>query len=199
MEVEAREMSCLVMKAADMSHRAEVATQRSCRAAEAARRSRRAVDAADWSARATEAEEMSRHAANAAEMSSRAAAAWENVSRVGDDSYRRMQALVLRQMDQISSWARLQDEATDVIRQRRESNAKLRAERDLLRAKIAGRAKQAEETAALLQRTGVIIKKLMDENDMLCTERQRLVEESVNALNQHLEDMKELIAARRGD
>ena len=51
----------------------------------------------------------------------------------------------------------------------------------------------------MLKRTGVIIKKLMDENDMLCIERQRLVEESVDALKQRLEDMKELITARRRD
>ena len=49
-----------------------------------------------------------------------------------------------------------------------------------------------------MKRTGVIVKKLMDENVMLRIERQRLVEESVDALNQHLEDKKELIAARRG-
>ena len=51
----------------------------------------------------------------------------------------------------------------------------------------------------MLKRTSVIVKKLMDENDMLRIERQRLVEESVDALKQHLEDKKELIAARRGD
>ena len=51
----------------------------------------------------------------------------------------------------------------------------------------------------MLKRTGVIVKKLMDENDMLHNERQRLVEESVDALKQRLEDTKELIAARRGD
>ena len=44
-----------------------------------------------------------------------------------------------------------------------------------------------------------MLKKLMDENAMLCIERRRLVEESVDALKQHLEDKKELIAARRGD
>ena len=38
----------------------------------------------------------------------------------------------------------------------------------------------------MLKRTGVIIKKLMDENDMLRIERQRLVEEFVDALKQHL-------------
>ena len=53
-------------------------------------------------------------------------------------------------MDQISGWARMQDEATGVIRQLGEVNAKLRGERDLLREKIARRAKQEEETAALL-------------------------------------------------
>ena len=74
---------------------------------------------------------------------------------------------------------------------------KLRGERDLLRAKIAGRAKQEEETAAVLQRTVAIIKKLMDENAMLRIKRQRLVEESVEALKQHLEDTKELITACR--
>ena len=51
----------------------------------------------------------------------------------------------------------------------------------------------------MLKRTGVIVKKLMDENDMLCNERQRLVEESVDVLKQRLEDTKELIAACRGD
>ena len=91
------------------------------------------------------------------------------------------------------------EQATSVIRQLREGNEKLRAKRDLLRVKIIGSAEQQEETSALLKRTGVIVKKLMDENDMLRIERQRLVEESVDALNQRLEDTKELIAARRGD
>ena len=93
----------------------------------------------------------------------------------------------------------MQDEATGVIRQLGEGNAKLRAEHDLLRAKIAGRAKQAEETTALLQRTGVIVKKLMDENAMLRIERNRLVEESMDAAKQRIKDMKlmkEIIARR---
>ena len=51
----------------------------------------------------------------------------------------------------------------------------------------------------MLKRTGVIIDKFMDENDMLRIDHRRLVEESVDALKQHLEDNKELIAARRGD
>ena len=117
-----------------------------------------------------------------------------------------MHAIVHSQMDQISGWARLQDDmkasfeqATCVIRQLNESNAKLRAERDLLRADIVGSAEQQEQTTALLKRTGVIVKKLMEENDMLRIERQRLVEESVDVLKQRLEDTKELIAARRGD
>ncbi len=153
-----------------------------------------------------EAREMSRLAARVADMSRRAAAAWENFSRAGDDCYRRMHAIVHSQMDQIPGLARLQDDvkasfeqATGVIRQLREGNEWLRAERDLLWAKIAGRAKQGEEIAVVLQRTGVIIKKLMDENAMLCIERQRLVEESMDALKQRLEDTTELIAARRGD
>ena len=50
-----------------------------------------------------------------------------------------------------------------------------------------------------MKRTGVIVKKLMDENDMLRIERQRLVEESVDALKQHLEGTKEIIIARHGD
>ena len=107
-------------------------------------------------------------------------------------------------MDQISGWARLHDDmkasfeqATGVIRQLREGNERLRAERDLLREKIVRSEDQQEETSALLKRTGVIVKKLMDENDMLHTERQRLVEESVDVLKQRLEDTKELIAARR--
>ena len=91
------------------------------------------------------------------------------------------------------------EQATGVIRQLREGNDRLRAKRDLLRAKIVGSAEQQEQTTALLKRTGVIVKKLMDENDMLRIERQRLVEESVDVLKQHLEDTKELIAARRGD
>ena len=70
---------------------------------------------------------MSRRATNAAEMSRRAAAAWENFSRAGNDCYRRMHAVVHSQMDQISGWARMQDEATGVIRQLGEGNAKLRA------------------------------------------------------------------------
>ena len=75
------------------------------------------------------------------------------------------------------------EQAIGVIRQLREGNERLRAERDLLRVK----------------RSDVFMKKLMDENDMLCIERQRLVEESMDAVKQHLEDTKELIAARRGD
>jgi hypothetical protein len=52
----------------------------------------------------------------------------------------------------------------------------------------------------LLKRTGVIVKKLMDENAMLRIERGRLVEESVEAAKQLIKDMKltkEIIAARR--
>ena len=97
-------------------------------------------------------------------------------------------------MDQISGWARLQDDmkasfkqATGVIRQLREGNERLRAERDLLREKIVRSADQQEETSALLKRTGVIVKKLMDENDMLRNERQRPVEESVDVLKMLLE------------
>ena len=90
-------------------------------------------------------------------------------------------------------------QAIGVIQQLNESNEKLLAERDLLREKIVRSADQQEETSALLKRTGIIIKKLMDENDMLRNERQRLVEECVDALKQHLEDKKELIAARHGD
>ena len=186
MEAEAREMSRPAAKEADMSHRAEVAEQRSRCAAEAARRSCHALDAADWSGRTAEAAEMSR----------RAAAAWENVSQACDDPYRCMHANVHSQMDQISGLARLQDDmiasfeqATGVIRQLREGNERLRAERDLLREKIVRSADLQEETSALL----------MDENEMLRNERQRLVEESVDVLKQRLEDTKELIAARRGD
>ena len=91
------------------------------------------------------------------------------------------------------------EQATGVIRQLREGNERLRAEHDLLREKIVRSADQQEETSALLKRTGVIVKKLMDENDMLCNERQRLVEESMDVLKQCLEDTKELIAARHGD
>ena len=91
------------------------------------------------------------------------------------------------------------DQATGVIRQLREGNERLWAERDLLREKILRSADQQEETSALLKRTGVIVKKRMDENDMLCIECQRLVEESMDALKQRIEDTKELIAARRGD
>ena len=50
----------------------------------------------------------------------------------------------------------------------------------------------------MFMRTGVIIEKLMDENAMLRIERRRLVEESMDALKQHLEDKKEPVAARRG-
>ena len=44
-----------------------------------------------------------------------------------------------------------------------------------------------------------MLKKLMDENAMLRIECRRLVEKSVDALKHHLEDNKELIAARRED
>ena len=149
---------------------------------------------------------MSHRAANAAEMSRRAAAAWENFSRAGDDCDRRMHAIVHSQMDQISGWARLQDDmkasfeqATGVIRQLREGNERLRAERDLLREKIVRSADQQEETSALLKRTSVIVDKLLDKNSVLRMKRKRLVEESVDALKQRLEDTKELIAAHRGD
>ena len=76
-------------------------------------------------------------------MSRRTMVSWENFLRAGDDCYRRMHAIVHSQMDQISGWARLQDDmkasfeqATGVIRQLREGNERLRAERDLLREKI---------------------------------------------------------------
>ena len=91
------------------------------------------------------------------------------------------------------------EQATGVIQQLNESNAKLWSRRDLLRAKIIRSAEQHEETTALLKRTGVIVEKLMDENAMLRIKRRRLVEEFVDALKQHLEDKKELIAAICGD
>ena len=69
----------------------------------------------------------------------------------------------------------------------------------MLRAKIVGSVEQQEETTALLKRTGDIVEKLMDENAMLRIERRRLVEEFMDAFKQHLEDKKELIAARPGD
>ena len=50
----------------------------------------------------------------------------------------------------------------------------------------------------MLKRAGVTVEKLMDENAMLRVERRRLVEESVDALKQHLEDKKDLVATRRG-
>ena len=60
-----------------------------------------------------------------------------------------MHAIVHSQMDQISGWARVQDDmkasfeqATGAIQQLNERNAKLRAERNLLRAKIIGSAEQ---------------------------------------------------------
>ena len=84
------------------------------------------------------------------------------------------------------------EQATGIIRQLRKGNERLHADRDLLRAKIVRSANQQEESSALLKRTNVIIKKLMDENDMLRNERQRLVEESMDVLKQRLEDTKEL-------
>ena len=68
-------------------------------------------------------------------------------------------------MGRISGWAKLQDEmnasfenATGLIRGVGEDKAKLCTECDLVRAKIAGRMKQHEETTALLKRVGVIVK-----------------------------------------
>ena len=113
MEAEAREISRLVVKAADMSRHTALAAQRS----------RRAVDATDWSGRAVEAVWMSRRATNAAEMSSHAATTWENVSRVDKDSHRRMCVMLDDLMARISDWMKLQDEmnasfesATGIIR-----------------------------------------------------------------------------------
>ena len=91
------------------------------------------------------------------------------------------------------------ENATSVIRGLGEDKVKLRTERDLLRAKMAGMMEQHEDTTALLKRTDIIVQKLMDENAMLRIEHQRLVEESVDVLKQRLEDTKELITARRGD
>ena len=51
--------------------------------------------------------------------------------------------------------------------------------------------------SATIPNTGVIVEKFMDENAMLRIERRRLVEESMDALKQHLENKKELIGARR--
>ena len=42
----------------------------------------------------------------------------------------------------------------------------------------------------MLQRTGVIVKILMDENAMLHIEHNMLVEESVDAAKQRIKDMK---------
>ena len=106
---------------------------------------------------------MSCRTTNAAEMSRHAAAAWENFSLAGDDCYKSMHVIVHSQVDQISSWLRMQDDmkasfeqATGFIRQLSEGNERLRVERDLLRAKIVRSADQQEETSALLKRTGVI-------------------------------------------
>ena len=51
----------------------------------------------------------------------------------------------------------------------------------------------------MLKRTSVIVEKLMDENVVLHMKRKRMVGESVDALKQHIEDTKELIAAYRKD
>ena len=51
----------------------------------------------------------------------------------------------------------------------------------------------------MLNRMGVNVKKLMDENAMLRIERNRLVEESMDAARQRIKDMKlmkEIIARR---
>ena len=122
---------------------------------------------------------MSRHTANATKMSSRATVAYENVSRAGEDSHRRMNAMLDDLMGRISNWMKQQDETnasfesdTSVIRGLGEDKAKLCSENNLLRAKIVGREKEHEETTALLKRTCFILKKLMDENAMLRIERE---------------------------
>ena len=89
------------------------------------------------------------------------------------------------------------ENATSVIRGLEEHKTKLRTKCGLLTAKIAGTMKQHEETTALLQRTGVIVRKLMDENAMLCIESQRLVEEYMDALKQCPKYTKALNSARR--
>jgi hypothetical protein len=117
---------------------------------------------------------MSCRTVNVAERSSRTVTAWENVLRVGEDSHRRMRAMLDDLMDRIFGWVKLQDEmnasfenAAGVIRGLGEDKAKLRTERDLPRVKTTGRTKQHEETTTLLKRMGVIVKKLMDNNAML--------------------------------
>ena len=53
-----------------------------------------------------------------------------------------------------------------------------------------------------MKRTGVIVKKLMDESAMLRIERERLVEESAVASEQRIKDiklMKEIITAHSGN
>jgi hypothetical protein len=99
----------------------------------------------------------------------------------------------------IPRWAKLQEESyaaldksTGVIRGLRGDKVRLRTERDLLRAKIAGRAKQHEETTAVLKKTAVMVRKLMDENAKLRIEREMLLEESVDARKRRIEDVKEI-------
>jgi hypothetical protein len=102
-------------------------------------------------------------------------------------------------MDDISGWAKLQEEsnalldkATGVIRGLRDDKARLRTQCDLLRAKIAGSAKQHEETTAVLKKTAVMVRKLMNENAKLRIEHEMLLEESVDARKRRIEDVKEI-------
>lgn len=197
---EATEMSRLATISAERSRRATVAAQRSRRATKAALRSRHATEAAEWSDRTAEAAQMSRRATEAAERSCRVAASWMDLSRALGGSHRRMRAMLNKLMDDdILRWAKLQEESyaaldksTNVIRGLRDEKVMLHIERDLLRAKIAGRAKQHEETTVVLKKTAIMVRKLMDENAKLHIECEMLLEESVDARKRRIEDVKEI-------
>jgi hypothetical protein len=67
----------------------------------------------------------------------------------------------------------------------------------VLRAKIAGSAKQHEESTAVMKKMAAMVEKIMDENANLRIERERLVRESKADVKRSIEDVKEIIAARR--
>jgi hypothetical protein len=135
-----------------MSRLAAISAERSRRTAEAALRSRHVTEVAEWFGHAAEASQMCRRAAEAAEGSCRVAVAWMDLSWALEGSHRRMRAMLNKLMDDdIPRWAKLQEESyaaldksTGVIRGLRGEKVRLRTERDLLRAKLTGRAKQHE-------------------------------------------------------
>lgn len=88
------------------------------------------------------------------------------------------------------------EKATALIIKLMDEKEKLCIERDLLKEEIAGLAKLHDERKALLQDAAAVIVELMDEKEKISIECNLLMDESITALKQRHEDIKEIIGAR---